>query len=334
MKHFLISAFLVIASTYLIHAGLSSVGLLPALASAQGVSVDQLFRIYMWGIAFLFSLIVVILLYSLVVFRRKKGETGDGAHIEGNSKLEIAWTVLPLIAVLFLASLGAQSLGQTRIIDPSAMVVKVIVGQWYYQFQYPDFGVGSGDLYLPVGKQVDLQMTSNDVIHSFFVPEFRLKQDILPGRTVDLRVTPTVIGHYKVSCSQLCGRNHSYMTANVVVVSQSEFQAWITQQQATAAKNPVLHGLQLVQGLGCTVCHSTDGSRKTGPTWQHLYQSTVTLSDGTKVVADEKYLSNSITNPNLQIVATFSPNVMPQTFGKTLDASQIQAIVAYLESLK
>jgi cytochrome c oxidase subunit 2 len=334
MKHFLIIAFLVIVSTFVIHAGLSSVGLLPALASAQGVSVDQLFRIYEWGIAFLFSLIVVPLLYSLVVFRRKKGESGDGVHIEGNSKLEIAWTVLPLIAVLFLASLGAQSLAQTRIIDPSAMQVNVIAGQWYWQFQYPQYGVGSGDLYLPVGKQVDLQMTSNDVIHSFFVPEFRIKQDILPGRTIDLRITPTSIGQYKVSCAQLCGSNHAYMVANVVVVSQSEFQAWITQQQATASQNPVLHGLQLVQGFGCLVCHSTDGARKTGPTWQHLYQSMVILSDGSKVVADEKYLSNSITNPNLQIVAGFSPNVMPDAFGKTLDASQIQAIVAYIESLK
>jgi cytochrome c oxidase subunit 2 len=334
MKHFLIIAFLVIVSTFAIHAGLSSVGLLPALASAQGVSVDQLFRIYEWGIAFLFSLIVVPLLYSLVVFRRKKGESGDGVHIEGNSKLEIAWTVLPLIAVLFLASLGAQSLAQTRIIDPSAMQVNVIAGQWYWQFQYPQYGVGSGDLYLPVGKQVDLQMTSNDVIHSFFVPEFRIKQDILPGRTIDLRITPTSIGQYKVSCAQLCGSNHAYMVANVVVVSQSEFQAWITQQQATASQNPVLHGLQLVQGFGCLVCHSTDGARKTGPTWQHLYQSMVILSDGSKVVADEKYLSNSITNPNLQIVAGFSPNVMPDAFGKTLDASQIQAIVAYIESLK
>jgi cytochrome c oxidase subunit 2 len=334
MKHFIINAVLVIASTFAIHSGLSSIGLLPALASLQGVSIDQLFGIYTWGIAFLFSLIVVVLLYSLVVFRRKPGETGDGAHIEGNSKLEIAWTVLPLIAVLYLASLGAQSLGQTRQIDPSAMVVKVIAGQWYWQFQYPDYGIGSGDLYLPVGKQVDLQMTSNDVIHSFFVPEFRLKQDILPGRTVDLRVTPTVIGQYTVSCAQLCGTNHAYMTAKVMVVSQSDFQAWVTKQQTTASQNPVLRGEQLAQQFGCPVCHSEDGSKKTGPTWLHLYQSSVSLSDGTKVTADDKYLSNSIIDPNLQIVAGFQPNVMPQTFGKTLDASQLQAILAYLESLK
>ena len=334
MKHFLIIAPLVAASTFAIHTGLSFIGLLPTQASAQAVSIDQLFGIYTWGIAFLFSIIIVPLLYSLVVFRRKKGETGEGAHIEGNSTLEVAWTLLPLMAVLYLGFLGAQSLAEVRRIDPTAMQVKVIAGQWYWQFQYPDFGFASSDLYLPVGTQVDLQMTSNDVIHSFFVPEFRLKQDILPGRSVDLRITPTRIGKYKVSCAQLCGANHAYMVANVVVVSTADFQAWAARQLATASQNPVLHGQQLVQQFGCPVCHSVDGSKKVGPTWQHLYQSSVNLTDGTKVIADEKYLSNSIINPNLQIVAGFQPNVMPQTFGQTLDASQIQAILAYIESLK
>jgi cytochrome c oxidase subunit 2 len=177
-------------------------------------------------------------------------------------------------------------------------------------------------------------MTSNDVTHSFFVPEFRLKQDILPGRTVDLRVTPTVIGHYKVSCAQLCGRNHAYMIANLQVVSQTDFKSWVAKQLETASQNPVLHGQQLAQQFGCPVCHSTDGSKKQGPTWQHLYQSSVSLADGTKVTADEKYLSTSIVDPNLQIVAGFDPNVMPGTFGQTLDAGQIQAILAYIESLK
>jgi cytochrome c oxidase subunit II len=334
MKHIIIIAILVIASTFAIHTGLTAIGLLPAQASAQAVTIDQLFGLYTWAIAFVFSLIIVIMLYSLLVFRRRKGETGDGKHIEGNSTLEVVWTVLPLIAVLYLAYLGAKSLGETRRIDPSAMQVKVIAGQWYWQFQYPDYGFGSSDLYLPVGKQVDLQMTSNDVTHSFFVPEFRLKQDILPGRTVDLRINPTVIGHYKVSCAQLCGSNHAYMVANVVVVSQADFEAWVTKQLASASQDPTLHGLQLVQQFGCVVCHSVDGTKKVGPTWQHLYESSVKLSDGTQVTADEKYLANSIVNPNLQVVNGFNPNVMPGTFGQTLDQGQIQAIVDYLESLK
>jgi cytochrome c oxidase subunit 2 len=334
MKHFIIIALLVITSTLLIHTGLSSIGLLPAQASAQAITIDQLFGLYAWAIAFIFSLIVVILLYSLVVFRRRKGETGDGAHIEGNSALEVAWTGIPLAAVIILAYMGAQSLGETRRIDPSAMIVKVVAGQWYWQFQYPDYGIASSDLYLPVGNQVDLQMTSVDVTHSFFVPEFRLKQDIVPGRIVDLRVTPITLGQYKVSCAQLCGTNHAYMVANVMVVSQADFQAWVAKQQASASQNPVLHGQQLVQQFGCPVCHSVDGSKKIGPTWLHLYESEVSLSDGTEVTANEKYLSDSIINPNLQIVAGFSENVMPQTFGQTLDQGQINAIIAYIESLK
>jgi cytochrome c oxidase subunit 2 len=334
MKHFIINAVLIIASTLAIHTGLNAIGLLPRLASAQGVSTDKLFAFYTWSLSFLFCLIIVPMFYSLIVFRRRKGETGEGTYIEGNNKLEVAWTVLPLIAVLFLAYAGAQSLSDTRRVDPSAMVVKVISQQWNWQFQYPDYLFASKTLYLPVGQQVDLQMTSLDVIHSFFVPEFRLKQDIPPGRTIDLRVTPTLIGHYKVSCAQLCGKNHTEMTADLYVVSNADFQAWAKLQVANAPKDPVLIGGQLASLYGCSVCHSTDGSKKTGPTWLHLYNSTVTLSDGKKVTADEKYLSNSITDPNLQIVAGFSPNVMPATFSQVLTQTQIQNLIAYIKSVK
>jgi cytochrome c oxidase subunit 2 len=334
MKHFIIIAVLVIASTFAIHTGLSSIGLLPVLASAQGVSIDQLFGIYIWAIAFVFSLIMVIMLYSLVVFRRRKGETGEGTHFEGNNTLEVIWTVIPLIAVLYLAFLGARSLGETRRIDPSAMVVKVIAEQWSWQFQYPDYLFSSKDLYLPVGKQIDFQMTSLDVTHSFYVPEFRLKQDILPGRTVDLRITPSRIGNYTLTCAQLCGTHHADMVANVVVVSQTDFLAWTQKEIASAPKDPVLIGQQLASLYGCAVCHSTDGTKKVGPTWLHLYNSSVPLSDGTKVTADVTYLTNSIKNPNLQIVAGFSPNVMPDTFAQALTDTQIQNLIAYIESLK
>jgi cytochrome c oxidase subunit II len=334
MKHFIIIALLVIASTLAIHGGLTSIGLLPVQASAQAVSIDQLFGIYVWAIAFVFSLIIVILLYSLVVFRRRKGETGEGTHFEGNNTLEVIWTVLPLVAVLYLAFLGARSLSETRRIDPSAMVVKVIAEQWNWQFQYPDYLFSSKELYLPVGQQVDLQMTSLDVIHSFFVPQFRLKQDILPGRTVDLRITPSRIGHYTLTCSQLCGSHHTDMVANVVVVSKADFLAWTKVEIASAPKDPVLIGQQLASLYGCAVCHSIDGTTKVGPTWLHLYNSSVPLSDGTKVTADQTYITNSIVNPNLQIVAGFSPNVMPGTFAQALTQPQIQNLLAYIESLK
>ena len=333
MKHVVIITILVIASTFLIHTGLTNIGLLPVEASAQSVEIDQLFGLYTWMISFLFSLIMVVLVYCLIVFRRRKGETGDGAYITGNTTLEIAWTAIPLILVVILAYIGGKSLGVIRRIDPSAMKVKVISGQWYWQYQYPEYGVSSTDLYLPVGQQVELTMTSNDVIHSFWVPEFRVKQDLVPGRTTELRITPTLIGEYKVRCAELCGTRHAYMEGLVNVVSQADFEKWISEQQSAAPIDPALRGQQLAQDYGCANCHSADGSQKIGPTWLHLYESNVELSTGTSVVADENYLKTAIINSNLQIVNGFPANVMPD-FSNTLDQTMVEALVAYIQSLK
>jgi cytochrome c oxidase subunit 2 len=333
MKHAVVIAILVILCTFLVHTGLTNIGLLPLQASVQAVAVDQLMGIHIWLISFLFSLIMVTLVYSLIVFRRKKGETGDGAHIVGSSGLEVAWTVIPLLAVITLAYIGARSLGEVRRIDPSALQVKVIGGQWYWQFQYPEFGVMSTELYLPVDRQVDLQMTSKDVIHSFWVPEFRVKQDLIPGRTTDLRITPTIIGKYKVLCAELCGTSHAYMEGAVFVVSQQDFESWVKTQQSSIPMDPVLRGEQLAQQYGCTNCHSVDGSSKIGPTWYELFESEVELDNGTYVVADHEYLIRSIINPNLQVVEGYSANMMPP-FEDTLDQPAIEALAAYIESLK
>ncbi len=333
MKRYVIIFILVIVSTFLIHTWLISIGLFPIEASAQSVAIDQLFHVHLWIISFLFSLIMVTLIYSLIIFRRRKGETGDGAHLTGNSTLEITWTAIPLVAVLILAFAGAKNLGAIRVIDPSALQVKVTAGQWYWQYAYPDYGVTSTELYLPVSRQIDLQMTSVDVIHSFWVPEFRVKQDIIPGRTVELRVTPTLIGDYKVRCSELCGLRHAYMEGAVKVLSQADFDNWIAQQQSAAPISPELRGQQLASSYGCTNCHSTDGSAKTGPTWLHLFGSNVKLSDGTTVAADEDYLKTSIINPNLQVTAGFPSNVMPD-FSTVLDQTMVESLVAYIKTLK
>jgi cytochrome c oxidase subunit 2 len=281
----------------------------------------------------LFSLIMVVLIYNLIVFRRKKGETGDGAYITGNSTLEVLWTAIPLLAVIVLAYIGGKSLGVIRRIDPSAMQVKVTAGQWFWQYQYPDYGITTTDLYLPVGRQVDLVMTSNDVIHSFWVPEFRVKQDLVPGHTTDLRITPTLIGDYKVRCAELCGASHAYMEGLVKVVSQGDFDNWISQQQSAAPMDPALRGQQLTQQYGCTNCHSIDGSENIGPTWLNLYQSEVELSDGSSVIADDNYLKTSIVNPNLQVVVGFSANIMPN-FGDLLDQTAVEALVSYIITIK
>jgi cytochrome c oxidase subunit II len=333
MKHFVIIAVLVVACTLLLHMGLTDIGLLPKEASTQAVEIDKLFNIHLWLMSALFSLIIITLLYSLILFRRKKGEVGDGAYIVGNNRLEVLWTMIPFFVVIYLAFLGAQSLGAIRTVDTTALVVRVTAGQWFWKFQYQDTGIASSTLYLPVGRQVDLQMTSLDVIHSFWVPEFRTKQDLVPGQTTELRITPDLIGIYHVRCAELCGTRHAYMEAPVYVVSQQDFDKWVVQQVASLPTDPVSLGGLLVQQNGCLNCHSVSGSAGIGPTWQHLYQSKVTLSDGSTVTADADYLRNSIMTPNLQVVKGFYPNVMPN-FSTVLKQADVENIIAYIQSLK
>ncbi|HTP00038.1 MAG TPA: cytochrome c oxidase subunit II [Anaerolineales bacterium] len=334
MRHIVIVGILVIPTTLLTYLGLSASSLMPLEGSAQALIVDQMWNWDMIAIAFLFSVIVVPLAYSLIVFRRRKGDTSDGVHDEGNIKLEVTWTIIPLLLVTFYAYLGAYTLGETRTPDPNAWVVNVTAHQWAWAFQYPE-GFSSTELHLPEHKQVLLKMTSLDVIHSFWVPEFRVKQDVLPGRTTELRLTPIALGSFKVRCAELCGLSHAYMEAPVLVTSPADYDAW-AQQQATAfnallAKGGPDAGKAFVAQNGCAGCHSIDGTRMTGPTWRGLFGSEVPLSDGKTVKADDAYLTESIKDPNAKIVAGFPANVMPKF---DLTDQQIKSIVSYIETLK
>jgi len=334
MRHFVVVGILVIVVAVLTYVGLNAVGLMPVEASAQSVSIDWLWNWEIVAISFLFSLIVVPMAYSLVVFRRRKGETGDGEHIEGNSTLEIAWTIIPLFIVLIFAYMGAYSLGEIRRIDPNALVIKVKAQQFVWTFEYPEYGIISKELHLPVNRQVVLKMESADVIHSFWVPEFRVKQDVVPGRVTEYRITPTLIGNYKVRCSELCGASHAYMEGPVIVNSQADYTAWISDQSAIAAeaaKTPEGQGKLLTVRNGCIGCHSTDGAKMTGPTWFQLYGSKVELADGTTVIADDAYITESILNSKAKEVAGFSPTVMPPY---ALTDEEISNIIAYFKTLK
>ena len=335
MRHFAIVAVLVIVVTVAVNMGLNAVGLMPVEASEQARVIDRLFNLHITVISFLFSLIVVFLLYSVVVFRRKPGDTSDGDHFEGHTGLEITWTLAPLATVLLFAGLGAQALADTRRPEPNSYVVKVVASQWSWRFEYPDSGVTSTELRLPVNRQVVLQLTSLDVIHSFWVPEFRVKQDALPGDKLvkELRITPTLIGQYKVRCAELCGRQHAYMESPVVVMGQADFDAWIAQESAVS-NDPVARGKKWATQFGCVSCHSVDGTKIVGPTWKGLYGSQVPLADGTTVTADDGYLRKSITVPNGEVVQGFLPNLMPQTFGTTLTEQQISDLIEYIKTLK
>jgi cytochrome c oxidase subunit 2 len=254
--------------------------------------------------------------------------------MEGNTKLEIAWTVLPLFIVIAFAYVGAVNLAETRRVDPDAIIVKVTGIQWSWKFEYPPYGVVSDELHLPVDKQVLLQMTSTDVIHSFWVPEFRVKQDLVPGRITELRITPTLEGDYKVRCAELCGTSHAYMEKPVVISSQGDFDGWMAEQvklAEQAAATPGGRGQALVAANGCAACHSVNGAQGIGPTWSGLFGNEVLLTDGTPVSADEAYLAESIKAPQAKIVAGFEGQLMP-SYGFTDE--QIADIVAYIKTLR
>jgi cytochrome c oxidase subunit 2 len=336
-RHFVIVGILVIIMAILTYVGLDAAGLMPVEASAQAVDIDWMWNLEVVAISFLFSLIVVPLVYSLIVFRRKKGDTTDAQHIEGNTRLEIAWTIVPLFVVLAYAYLGAVNLAETRRVDPEAEVVKVTGLQWSWTFEYPSvngLAIVSDELHLPVGKQVLLRMTSNDVIHSFWVPEFRVKQDLVPGRITELRITPTLEGNYKVRCAELCGTSHAFMEKPVIVSSQADYDAWIAAQAEIAkeaSQTPEGRGQALVAANGCAACHSINGAAGIGPTWFGLFEHNVELTDGSVVVADEAYIHESIKAPQAKIVRGFENQLMPN-YGFTDE--QIDDIVAYIKTLR
>lgn len=335
MKHLVIVSGLVIAVTAVMILGLNAIQLTPQLASEEGRFVDQMFTAQTYVIAFFFSLIMVIMLYSVVVFRRRPGDTSEGPNVKGNTPLEVAWTVIPLIIVMGFGVWGAGHLSEITSSEPDDLIVKVTGFQFGWSFEYPDYGIVSSELYLPVGRQVNFQLTSRDVIHSFWIPEFRIKQDAVPGQWTTLLVTPNEVADFRIRCAELCGYAHSAMYAPVIVVEPDQFEAWVADQEAPVTPptemTPAEKGKALVQEQGCQGCHSIDGSVQAGPTWLGLYGRQVDLEDGSTVLADEAYLRNSILDPGSQVVAGFA-KIMPAYQG-VLSDEDVNAIIEYIKSL-
>lgn len=336
MKHLTVAGVIVLVSTVLVYLLLANIGLLPVEASVQAQPIDRLFNLHYWAIAFLFSLIVVFIAYSLIVFRRRNGEESDGQYFKGNNPLEITWTLIPLGFVIFLSYLGSVTLGETRKAEPQPLQIKVTGGQWFWRFEYPEYGIVSDKMMMPVNRQAVLKLTSLDVIHSFWVPEFRVKQDLLPGENFvrELRITPNRIGEYKVRCAELCGTSHAYMESPVIVVSQADFDAWVQEELNLLGADPAARGEKWARNNGCISCHSLDGSMGVGPTWKGLYGTTQQLADGSTVTVDDEYLLTAIINPNAQVAAGFPANVMPQNFKDTLSEQQLADIIEFIKTLK
>jgi cytochrome c oxidase subunit 2 len=337
-RHFIIAGAIVAVVTVLAVLGLANIRWMAEPASTQAGPIDSLLAVELVAIGFLFALVMVFMLYSLVVFRRRNGEETDGDHFEGNTKLEVVWTIIPLITVLALAVLGARGLTEATSAQEGERIVEVSGFSFGFQFAYPDLGIeASPVLYLPVNQPVLLKLRSinTDVIHDFWVPEFRVKQDLVPGVPTELRITPNRIGEFKVICDELCGTGHTFMNAPVRVVSQADFDAWAAEQLPTSdpAEMAAL-GQELTTAQGCTACHNITGDAGgVGPTWKGLFGSERTFEDGATATADEAYLHESIVDPMAHIVQDYAP-AMPQTYGEVFSDTQIAYIIEYIKTLQ
>jgi cytochrome c oxidase subunit 2 len=303
-------------------------------------------------IAFLFALIMVFMIYSVFVFRRKDGDETDGPHTHGNTALEIGWTIVPTFIVVGFGVWGAVTLNDITSPKPGEMTVQATGKQWVWSFSYPEQnGIGSAELVLPVNRTIVMEMEAVDVLHSFWVPEFRVKQDLVPGRKTNLRFTPTETGEYALRCAEICGLNHTQMVATVRVLDEAGFQAWVDEKSAQplfSEMTPEERGAywHSAEGFGCVACHSVDGAPGVGPTWQGLYLREEQMADGTTVVADEAYIRNAILNPNAQIVQGYNPNIMPQNYvdqfvvkqdeiatSEGVEIDIVEDLIAYIKTL-
>jgi cytochrome c oxidase subunit 2 len=333
MKKFVIVGAIAVVFMLLLGFGLSAADLTPRPSSAQAGPIDAMIHLQTWLIAGLFALIVTFILASWWNSRHRD-RSEYGAAFKGSTGLEVAWTLVPLALVIVLSFVGAQDLAAIRQVDPQALNIHVTAFQWGWLFEYPDLGIQSNTMYMPVDRQARITLTSRDVIHSFWVPEFRVKQDALPGENLvkEVRITPVETGEYKVRCAEMCGGAHALMESPVVVVSQDEFDDWAAEQGDVEEMTPEERGQRLAQAQGCLTCHSLDGSTIVGPTWKGLYESEVPLADGSTVTADEDYIHTSIVEPNAQVHEGFPPGIM-QSYEGTLSEEEIADIIEFIETV-
>ena len=300
-------------------------------ASNLAEGVDQAF-LFIFIIAFIFIVgITAFMIWTVIHFSRKKGK--EAKQFEGSMKLEVLWTVVPLILVMLMFWIGWKGFAPMRKVPADAMIITAIGRMWEWEFIYSD-SLRSKELVLPINKPVKLELVSEDVNHSLFIPAFRVKEDVIPGYDNYLWFTPNYIGDYEILCTEYCGLLHSAMVSKTKIVEQAEFDAWY-EELKTASFIPEPEGLKLLRGTGCLACHSLDGAKLVGPSFAGLFGSQRTVNEGNTqktVTADEAYITSSIYDPNLQIVEGYARNLM-QSYRELLTEEQIGIITEYLKTI-
>jgi cytochrome c oxidase subunit II len=307
--------------------------LLPAARSTTAGAVDSLYLFILWMSVFLFVLIVGAAGYFAWKYRRREGdETKLSSPTFHSTALEVFWSVGPLLVCIGLFHVGVKQYMDNRIAPGDALEVRVRAQKWSWEFEYPNGKIDS-DLTVPVGKPVRLIMTSKDVIHSFFVPDFRIKQDAVPGRYSTVWFQAVQEGEDQVFCTEYCGKDHSAMLAKVKVVSEAKFKEFIDFDDTKTMPLAEI-GADRYKKKACNGCHSLDGSKIAGggPSFKGLYGREEEMTTGAKVVVDDGYIRESILNPQAKIVKGFQP-VMP-TFQGSLKDREIEGIIEFIKAQK
>lgn len=318
---------------------------------------DSLYNFLLWLSVFFFVLVIGGMIYFLFAYRHQPGK--KTTYITGSHLLEALWVGVPT-ALLMVIFVWGYSVYHSMVQAPAdAYEIRVIGKQWLWTFQYDDGKTTVGEVFVPVNRPIKLIMTSEDVLHGFFIPNFRIKQDVVPGMYTSLWFTATVPGKHQVYCTEYCGTSHSAMLAQVVALDDAQWTAWSQNKKigeipkagerladagksgasAAAPAGKVVQvslaeqGAAVYKNKGCAACHATeDDSVKVGPSHKGLYGRKVELSDGRTVVADENYIRNHIENPQQNTVKGFNP-VMP-TFKGLISETEMNALLAYIKSLK
>ncbi len=305
---------------------------LPPPQSTVAGDIDALFNFIYYSSAILLALVTAAMVLFVIRYRRRGAHTTTSG-ISHNTALEITWTLIPTIVVFIIFAWGFKGFIRLHVTPANAMEVKVTGQKWFWSFDYPDGASSVNELLVPAGKPVKLLMSSKDVIHSFYVPDFRIKMDVLPNRYTIAWFEALDTGSFNLFCTEYCGTKHSEMIGKVRVVTDQVYAEW-QETQAGPGKGESLadYGARLFSQKACITCHSVDGKAGTGPTFKGVFAHTVELEGGTSVQVDENYIRESILEPKAKVVKGFQP-VMP-TYQGLLKDKQIDAIVEYIKTLK
>jgi cytochrome c oxidase subunit 2 len=311
---------------------LSLFDFMPEKASSWAHRVDFLNNVITIISVFCILAITLVMLYFAWKYRRTSDDQ-ETSYITHNATIETIWTVIPTIIVIFVFYYGYIIYHEMRNPPVGATEIFVQGYTWGWDFQYPNGKTTSGDLVVPVGEPIKLIMTSRDVIHSFFIPAMRVKEDVYSGNYSYLWFQADKMGEYHIFCTEYCGTGHSVMTRKLKVVTKEEYSDFVN-DRAVEVLAPVELGAQLYKEKACLTCHSLDGSKLIGPSFKGLYgKENNEMEDGTVVVSDENYIRESILNPNAKIVKGYPRNAMPAFEGQLSD-DEIAGLIAFIKEQK